>query len=459
VRRVLVVDVTWAIVGVVSIVGALLLAVVWSTFRFTDLATCLTFLALASAAVVATRGPSVPGRMEERIRRGVLAQWTVPVVLLLPPVCAVAVHLPLCCLGRGLGRGPAPGLGSRRRRDDSAAAPAAQVPESLVGRPADSRVGFVVDAAVLSVAGFCASSTHLALAPGNGPYTVDSLVGSSERVGALFAAVAMYLVISRLLFAGVRRLGGPSGTMSLPMADRHLTDRHRNRKWPGARSDRESPALVRHESILVEAVAMCSAIVIAVLWTAHPLLVLAATPTALLLQRSVLHAELLQAARHDSKTGLANSAWWREVAEAEVVRARRTDRPLSVLLADIDHFKSVNDGHGHIVGDLVLACVADALRAATRPRQLVGRFGGEEFVVLLAEVDIEGAAHVAERLRTQVAEAECRRDGHPPLSVTLSVGVATASGADIDLSVLLERADAALYQAKAEGRNRIRVAS
>ena len=388
----------------------------WSAFRLVDLATALAFLVLASAAVLADRRPGAPGRAEDRIRCGLLIQWALPVVLLLPPGYVVAAHLPLCYPTRGRGRAAAP------------------VPPGPYGRIAR---GF--DAAVFGVAGFCASSAHVAIAPAEGAYDVEALVGSSGRLGALFAAVAVYLAASRLLRAPARRLSKRAADLD------------------SASDSTVAPA--RRDALHAEMIGVCSAIVVAVLWTAHPLLVLAAAPTALLLRRNVRHAELLYAARHDDKTGLARPNWWREVAEAEVTRVRRAGRPLSVLLADIDHFKSINDGYGHVVGDLVLTAVADALRAVTRPGELVGRFGGEEFVVLLAGVDLDDAAQVAERLRREVADVVCRRDGHPPLSVTVSVGVAAASEADGSLTALIERADDALRQAKEAGRNRIRLAS
>jgi diguanylate cyclase (GGDEF)-like protein len=384
----------------------------WTAFRLVDLVTASAFLVVASAAVLADRRPGTPGRAEDRIRCGLLVQWALPVVLLLPPVYAVAAHAPLC-------------YPARERR----------------------RIAWGFDAAVFGVAGFCASSAHLALAPAEGSYDMDALVGSSGRLGALFAAAAVYLAVSRLLraparllsqrFTGPGRDGGPS---AVPTAAPGSTPAHR-------------------DALHAELLGVCSAIVVAVLWTAHPLLVLAATPTALLLRRNVRHAELLHAARHDDKTGLARPNWWLEVAEAEVTRVRRAGGPLSILLADIDHFKSINDGYGYIVGDLVLTAVADALRAATRPGELVGRFGGEEFVVLLAGADLDAAAQVAERLRRKVADVVCRREGHPPLSVTVSVGVAASSDADRSLTALIERADAALKQAKKAGRNRIRLAS
>ncbi|WP_239310528.1 MULTISPECIES: diguanylate cyclase [unclassified Frankia] len=375
--------------------------------RFADLLTFGTFVLLGRLATETSRYLGAPGHRNDEPYRDLLSTWTLPVALLLPPLYAAVLHLPLHCLFRA-------GTDSRPRYKQ------------------------VFNAAALGVSGFCASITHLALAPTQGAYRIDTLVGSAGRIGALFLAVLTYTVLNRILRHGV------------PL--------------------RLQPAAVRrpfggggHEMLTVDATAMCSAIVIAVLWTAHPLLMLVATPPALLLQRGLLHAELLAAARTDAKTRLASPAYWREVAEREAVRIRRAGRPMSVLIVDIDHFKRVNDQFGHLTGDVVLASVADALRAATRPRDLVGRFGGEEFVVLLCEVDLDNAAHAAERIRRQVAGMRCRVDarsaGAVIVSVTVSVGVATANGPSVDLPVLLETADAALYRAKADGRNRVRLAA
>ncbi|WP_322761721.1 GGDEF domain-containing protein [Frankia sp. Cr2] len=375
--------------------------------RFADLLTFGAFVLLGRLAIETSRHLGAPGHREDQPYRDLLSTWTLPVVLLLPPVYAAVLHLPLYCLFRA-GLGPQP------------------------------RYKQLFNAAALGVSGFCASIVHLALAPTQGPYRIDTLVGSAGRIGALFLAVATYTVINRILLHGALRRRHP-----VPV----------RRPFGGG----------GREMLTVDATEMCSAIVIAVLWTAHPLLMLAATPPALLLQRGLLHAELLAAARTDAKTRLASPAYWREVAEREATRVRRAGRPMSVLIVDIDHFKRVNDQFGHLTGDVVLAAVADALRAATRPRDLVGRFGGEEFVVLLCEVDLDNAAHAAERIRRQVAGMRCRVDGRSAgaviVSVTVSVGVATASGTEVDLPILLETADAALYRAKADGRNRVRLAA
>ncbi|WP_322753633.1 GGDEF domain-containing protein [Frankia sp. Cas3] len=415
--------------------------------RFADLLAFGAFVLLGRLAIETSRHLGAPGHREEEPHRDLLSTWTLPVVLLLPPVYAAVLHLPLYCLFRA-GIGPQP------------------------------RYKQLFNAAALGVSGFCASIVHLALAPTQGPYRIETLVGSAGRIGALFLAVVTYTVINRVLLHGTLRRRHPVPAHSNTVGSntvRSNTVRSNTVRSNTVGSSTVCSSMVRsipvgrpfggggREMLTVAATEMCSAIVIAVLWTAHPLLMLAATPPALLLQRGLLHAELLAAARTDAKTRLASPAYWREVAEREAARVRRAGRPMSVLIVDIDHFKRVNDQFGHLTGDVVLASVADALRAATRPRDLVGRFGGEEFVVLLCEVDLDNAAHAAERIRRQVAGMRCRVDGRSAgaviVSVTVSVGVATASGTEVDLPVLLETADAALYRAKADGRNRVRLAA
>jgi diguanylate cyclase (GGDEF)-like protein len=188
-------------------------------------------------------------------------------------------------------------------------------------------------------------------------------------------------------------------------------------------------------------------------------------PPLIVLHRTVLVRQLEQAASTDSKTGLLNAAAWHVQAGREVLRAERISTQASVLVLDLDHFKLVNDQHGHLVGDQVLAAVADAVRAEVRDDDLVGRFGGEEFVVLLRGdegADGRSAAEaVAERIRVRVAGLRVRVPGlHDPYVVdqlTVSIGGATLPGDGQDLGGLLEAADAAMYQAKHAGRNQIRM--
>lgn len=198
---------------------------------------------------------------------------------------------------------------------------------------------------------------------------------------------------------------------------------------------------------------------VAVACAAAPYAVLLAIPPVLVLQRALLVASLREAARTDAKTGLANSTYWREVADREISRARSGQEQVAVLLVDIDHFKGVNDRYGHLVGDDVLRTVAHGLTYGLRPRDFVGRFGGEEFVVLLAGSDLDQARHTAERIRAHVAnlmiDVPVRAD---PVRVTVSVGVAAFRQSGHSINELLDAADSALYSAKHAGRNCVRVA-
>jgi diguanylate cyclase (GGDEF)-like protein len=161
-------------------------------------------------------------------------------------------------------------------------------------------------------------------------------------------------------------------------------------------------------------------------------------------------AERLAAlADHDGLTGCLNHRAFHVRLRAEVERATRYGQPLSLLLADLDHFKAVNDAHGHATGDSLLATVAGLLRDIARDVDVVGRLGGEEFAVLLPATELDDAAHVAERLRESVA---AHRD---PVGVTLCVGVSAIPAQARGALDLLEQADVALYEGKKSGRDRV----
>jgi diguanylate cyclase (GGDEF)-like protein len=188
-------------------------------------------------------------------------------------------------------------------------------------------------------------------------------------------------------------------------------------------------------------------------------LILPALPLVIVLQRSFRHAQLLSQARVDAKTGLLNAAAWRTEAAVQLAHAQRTGSPLAVAIADLDHFKAINDTYGHLAGDAALAAAADILRGQLRPYDLIGRFGGEEFSILLPNASTAEAVQVAERLRATLArEPLPGAHSHDPLQITVSIGVAaTEHPADRDLTDLLAAADAALYQAKSDGRNAVRL--
>jgi diguanylate cyclase (GGDEF)-like protein len=188
-----------------------------------------------------------------------------------------------------------------------------------------------------------------------------------------------------------------------------------------------------------------------------PALVVIAVPTVLLVRRFLVHPILEAQSRVDAKTGLLNVSTWEKEAETELSRAVRTHSPLALALVDIDHFKQVNDTYGHLAGDRVLKAIAEALTGQSRDYDKVGRFGGEEFVLLLAQTAEKDACKIAERLRNYVATLTVPTDDRPDaptLSVTISVGVtALASDESRELSDLLAAADSAMYHAKQAGRN------
>jgi len=156
----------------------------------------------------------------------------------------------------------------------------------------------------------------------------------------------------------------------------------------------------------------------------------------------------------DHLTGVANRRAFFEAAELELQRNRRAPRPTALILIDADHFKGVNDRHGHPGGDAALRQLGLLLSATFRQVDVVARVGGEEFAVLLPSSTLEGAARVAERLRRLVAAQPVRFDG-ADITLTISAGVAASDGEELDLDTLMKRADQALYAAKAGGRNRI----
>lgn len=194
----------------------------------------------------------------------------------------------------------------------------------------------------------------------------------------------------------------------------------------------------------------------ALLVSFHPAWALLIVPALLVLHRSVLMRQLEEAASTDQKTGLTNATAWTSLATAEVQRATRDGTQVGVLMIDLDHFKAVNDAHGHLVGDRVLQAVADTLSSSSRRYDIVGRWGGEEFVVLCPEVDAEALHQLGERVCERVRELRV------PVSETVlveglsvSVGVALFPEFGPDLQDVLLAADDALFVAKDSGRNQV----
>jgi diguanylate cyclase (GGDEF)-like protein len=175
----------------------------------------------------------------------------------------------------------------------------------------------------------------------------------------------------------------------------------------------------------------------------------------LLMHKERADREAHELATTDSLTGVYNRRTFKELAEPLLSRARRTRTPVSMLLLDVDHFKRVNDTYGHLAGDEVLAGFARLVRTCLRKEDLLGRYGGEEFIVLLPGTAQPAAAALAERIREQVAETQLH-GANEAVRITVSIGVAAESGEHLPvLDLMIGRADDALYMAKAEGRNRV----
>ena len=173
------------------------------------------------------------------------------------------------------------------------------------------------------------------------------------------------------------------------------------------------------------------------------------------LLRTRLYEEAERLATTDGLTGLLNRRTFNSVLEQRLREAQRYNRPLSLLLLDIDHFKKVNDTHGHPAGDAVLRGVAQVAQKSARETDLVARYGGEELALILPETDARGAMAIAERLR-RLVEASRHPTEQGALSVTVSIGAATSAAS---AEALLEAADKALYRAKQSGRNRVEAAN
>jgi diguanylate cyclase (GGDEF)-like protein len=218
---------------------------------------------------------------------------------------------------------------------------------------------------------------------------------------------------------------------------------------------------LNREALVADFAEFDLSILITIVVAVSAVLAIFAVPTVLLVRRFMMHGQLLAQSRIDTKTGLLNAATWEREATAEIARAVRTGVPLALALVDIDHFKSVNDTHGHLVGDKALRAVTDALRSQLRAYDLAGRFGGEEFAVLLPHTREADAHTVAERLRVHIAGMSIpirdNDESGPYVKVTISVGVAALDSASRELNDMLAAADAALYHAKETGRNKTHV--
>ena len=172
-------------------------------------------------------------------------------------------------------------------------------------------------------------------------------------------------------------------------------------------------------------------------------------------ERQRLIDELKQMSNTDFLTGLLNRRAFAGIAESQIASARRHDWPLALILFDIDHFKAVNDRHGHDAGDAVLVDLAALTRRVFRDGDFVARHGGEEFVALAPQCDFDAALALAERMRAAIEAGATRLPGGQEVKIAASFGVVGLNPMGDNLDSLISRADRALYTAKAQGRNRV----
>ena len=364
------------------------------------------FALLLGCGLVSVAATPRMAYLQGGMTRDFLTVWVMPIAILLPPVYAVVTPVPLLVLTQW------------------------RIHRGIVYRRAFT-------AAALGLA-YGGASYFFRLFPDSfaGP-----VIGTGMHALTWTVAVALCEVVGgrghRFLILGGIKLADPSA---------RLIEQELNR-----------------EALQGDFAEFDLGVLITVVVAVNPVLAIFAVPTVLLCRRFMMHAQLVAQSRLDTKTGLLNASTWEREAAAEITRALRTQSPLALALVDIDHFKTVNDTYGHLVGDKALRAVTDALRGQLRAYDLAGRFGGEEFVVLLPHAREADAINVAERLRAHIAAMSIPVGDDvvagPFVNLTISVGVAALDGESRELTDMLAAADAALYYAKETGRNKTHVIS
>lgn len=220
-------------------------------------------------------------------------------------------------------------------------------------------------------------------------------------------------------------------------------------------SVRES-GLFSFESLATDLALAALGVLVALAWEIAPALIPFAVAPLFLIQRSLAVPRLKEEARQDPKTGLFNVRYFHEIFDDRLEQALRTDQPLALLMIDLDLLREINNTHGHLAGDAVLERIAEVFGRDLRSDDIAARFGGEEFVLLLPDTDLERALALAERLREAIATERIRVETiDETLSATVSIGVAMCPRDGNDSGTLIHRADLAVYRAKIQGRNRV----
>ncbi|MDO8615644.1 MAG: GGDEF domain-containing protein [Dehalococcoidia bacterium] len=214
--------------------------------------------------------------------------------------------------------------------------------------------------------------------------------------------------------------------------------------------------VISRESVEMDLALISVGIGLAVFWSVDPALLVLGIVPMFLFYRALSVPRLEQEAYHDAKTGVLVARRFMEILAHALREAAESRQPVAVAMADLDFFREVNNTHGHLVGDEVLKAVAGVMERTLRQHDVIGRFGGEEFVFLLRNTDALGAERAAQRVRAAVEAANFRVPGsEDALRVTVSIGVACFPEPCPDAEALLELADVAAYESKMQGRNRV----
>ena len=214
------------------------------------------------------------------------------------------------------------------------------------------------------------------------------------------------------------------------------------------------------EQLSVDLVLTILGVSLAAFWNWNPWLIFAALAPLVVVHRSLSVPQLQAEARVDAKTGLYNARYFATALATEIARAARFDRPMSLIMADLDLLRDINNSYGHLAGDAVLKGIAEIFHEELRHYDVPARFGGEEFSILLPETPPEQAMEIAERIRRKVAEREFEVEtAAEPIRATVSLGVAGFPKDGLDANELIHQADLAVYRGKLQGRNRVVSAS
>ena len=379
-------------------VAAICLAGSLTTFHLADARLFALLLAVGAVTVELTRRASEPSGMTSDL----FTVWYLPIAILLPPFYGLVAPIPIIALQQG------------------------RVRQALIHRRVFSMAAVGLAYAAASFAFHSLVHPTATSVPGPGTKAVTWML-------LVTACAALRWTINSSLVVIAVKGSQPETPLRELWWDREL--------------------------LFNDLTELCMGLLVTYAVANSVFLIVIAVPLVTLLQRSVRHRQLVNESRIDGKTGLLNAVTWQREARLEIMRAVRTRSPLAVAIADIDHFKLVNDTYGHLTGDAVLAGIARAMTALLRDYDISGRFGGEEFVIMLPQTSADEAKRIAERLREKLAEiiipVAAAAPADSPLRVTVSIGVATLDGSRLGLEEMLAAADAALYEAKNSGRNRV----